>query len=71
MTTLAERMDNLPTARRKNVEERANALIAEEGKLRNSSLKRGAGMTEGGCPVHSRSGTTDSVNHCGCHDQSD
>ena len=33
MTTLAERMDNLPTARRKKVEERANALIAEEMSL--------------------------------------
>ena len=52
MTTLAERMDKLPTARRKKVEERANALIAEERKLRNSSLKRGAAMTDGGCPVH-------------------
>lgn len=33
MTTLTERMDNLPTTRRKKVEERANALIAEEMSL--------------------------------------
>ena len=41
MTTLAERIDNLPTARRKKVEKRANALIAEERKLLDSSLKQG------------------------------
>ena len=34
MTTLAERMDNLPEARRKKVEERARVLIAEEMSLR-------------------------------------
>ena len=30
MTTLSERLDRLPSARRKKVEERAKALIAEE-----------------------------------------
>ena len=34
MKTLKERMDKLPTARRRKVEERANALIAEEMSLR-------------------------------------
>ena len=34
MSTLAERMDKLPSARRKKVEERAQALIAEEMSLR-------------------------------------
>lgn len=33
MTTLTERMDKLPKARRKKVEERAKALIAEEMSL--------------------------------------
>ena len=33
MTTLAERMNKLPEARRKKVEERAKALIAEEMSL--------------------------------------
>ena len=33
MTTLTERMDKLPTARRKNVEARAKALIVEEMSL--------------------------------------
>ena len=30
MTTLTERLDQLPLARRKKVEQRARALIAEE-----------------------------------------
>ena len=34
MTSLAERMNKLPEARRKKVEERAKALIAEEMSLR-------------------------------------
>ncbi len=34
MTTLSERLDRLPPARRKKVEERARALIAEEMSLR-------------------------------------
>ena len=34
MTTLTERLDRLPPARRKKVEERARALIAEEMSLR-------------------------------------
>lgn len=34
MTSLAERMNELPEARRKKVEERAKALIAEEMSLR-------------------------------------
>ncbi len=34
MTTLSERLDRLPPARRKKVEERAKALIAEEMSLR-------------------------------------
>ena len=34
MTTLTERLDRLPPARRKKVEERAKALIAEEMSLR-------------------------------------
>ena len=34
MSTLAERMDKLPPERRKKVEERAEALIAEEMSLR-------------------------------------
>ena len=34
MTTLAERLDRLPLARRKKVEERAKALITEEMSLR-------------------------------------
>lgn len=34
MTTLTERLDRLPRARRKKVEERAKALIAEEMSLR-------------------------------------
>ncbi len=34
MTTLSERLDRLPSARRKKVEERAKALIAEEMSLR-------------------------------------
>ena len=34
MTTLTERMDKLPEARRRKVEERAQALIAEEMSLR-------------------------------------
>ncbi len=34
MTTLTERLDRLPLARRKKVEERARALIAEEMSLR-------------------------------------
>ena len=34
MSTLAERMEKLPSARRKKVEERAQALIAEEMSLR-------------------------------------
>ena len=34
MSTLAERMDRLPPKRRKQVEERAEALIAEEMSLR-------------------------------------
>lgn len=33
MTTLVERMDQLPAARRKKVQERAKALIAEEMSL--------------------------------------
>ncbi len=33
MTTLAERMNRLPSARRKKVEKRAKALIAEEMSL--------------------------------------
>ena len=34
MTTLTEKLDRLPPARRKKVEERAKALIAEEMSLR-------------------------------------
>ena len=34
MTTLKERLDKLPPERRRKVEERANALIAEEMSLR-------------------------------------
>ncbi len=34
MTTLTERLDQLPLARRKKVEQRARALIAEEMSLR-------------------------------------
>ncbi len=34
MTTLAERMNRLPSARRKKINERAQALIAEEMSLR-------------------------------------
>ena len=34
MTSLAERMNKLPEARRQKVEERAKALIAEEMSLR-------------------------------------
>ena len=34
MSTLAERLDNLPEGRREKVEERARALIAEEMSLR-------------------------------------
>ena len=34
MTTLTERMAQLPSARRKKVDERAEALIAEEMSLR-------------------------------------
>ena len=34
MTTLSEKLDRLPPARRKKVEERAKALIAEEMSLR-------------------------------------
>ena len=34
MTTLTERLDRLPPARRKKVEDRAKALIAEEMSLR-------------------------------------
>ena len=54
MTTLAERMGNLPTARRKKVEERANALIAEEMSLQDLRKvnQRWRGMTGGDCPVH-------------------
>ena len=53
MTTLAERMDNLPTARRKKVEERANALIAEEMSLQDllTVNQRWRVMTGDGCPV--------------------
>ncbi len=34
MATLSEKLDRLPPARRKKVEERAKALIAEEMSLR-------------------------------------
>ncbi len=34
MTTLTDKMNNLPEARRKNIEKRAQALIAEEMSLR-------------------------------------
>ena len=34
MTTLTERIDKLPTERRRKVEERAKTLIAEEMSLR-------------------------------------
>lgn len=34
MTSLAKRMNKLPEARRKKVEERAKALVAEEMSLR-------------------------------------
>ena len=45
MTTLTERLDRLPPARRKKVEERARALIAEEMSLRDlrKALKADAG----------------------------
>ncbi len=44
MTTLRERMDSLPSARRKMVEERANALILEEMSLRD--LRKARQMTQ-------------------------
>ena len=40
MTTLTERMDQLPVERRSRVEERANALIAEEMSLRALRMAR-------------------------------
>ena len=45
MTTLQERMDTLPTARRKKVEKRARALIAEEMSLQD--LRRARKQTQG------------------------
>ncbi len=44
MTTLQERMDTLPEARRKKVEERARALIAEEMSLQD--LRRARQQTQ-------------------------
>ena len=44
MTTLRERMDSLPSVRRKMVEERANALILEEMSLRD--LRKARQMTQ-------------------------
>jgi len=44
MTTLQERMDTLPRARRKKVEERARALIAEEMSLQD--LRRARQQTQ-------------------------
>ena len=38
MTTLRERIDNLPEERRRRVKERANVLIAEEMPLRRLRL---------------------------------
>ena len=40
MTTLTERIEKLPKARRKKVEERAKALIAEEMSLQESRKAR-------------------------------
>jgi DNA-directed RNA polymerase specialized sigma subunit len=44
MTTLTERMDGLPSERRRRVEERANRLIAEEMSLRD--LRRARERTQ-------------------------
>ena len=44
MSTLTERMDQLPPARRKSVDERAKALIAEEMSLRD--LRRARKQTQ-------------------------
>lgn len=44
MTTLAERMNRLPSARRKKVEKRAKALIAEEMSLQD--LRRARKQTQ-------------------------
>ena len=40
MTTLTERIDKLPTERRRKVERRANTLIAEEMSLRDLREER-------------------------------
>ncbi len=40
MTTLTERLDRIPPARQKKVEERARALIAEEMSLRDQRKAR-------------------------------
>ena len=44
MSTLTERIDRLPTARRKHVDDRAKALIAEEMSLRD--LRRARKQTQ-------------------------
>ena len=59
MTTLKERIEKLPEARRKKVAERAQALIAEETRLRDqrdARRKTQAAPEPNTDPLDSRSG---------------